>query len=93
MAFRDHTLDDAWIRSCSVYWPLSEIIAGDEERSLEAITLEHVQKLRRVKVGSVIICQGHDIVLHAVVYIVVVRNFPKQWSRIVERAYSGGRRV
>ena len=93
MAFRDHTLDNAWIRSCSVYWPLSEIIASNKERSLEPITLEHVQKLRRVKIRPVIICQGHDIVLHAVVYIVVVRNFPKQWSRIVERACSGGGRV
>ena len=93
MAFCDHTFDNAWIRGCSVYWPLSEIIASYKECSPEPITLEHVQKLRRVKIRPVIICQGHDIVLHAVIYIVVIRNFPKQWSRIVERACSGGRRI
>ena len=93
MAFGDHTLDNAWIRSCSVYWPLSEIIAGNKERSLESITLEHIQKLRRVKIRSVVICQGHDIVLHAVIYIDVVRHLPKQWPRIVKRTRSGGRRV
>ena len=93
MAFRDHALDNARIRSCSVYWPLSEIVASNKKRSLEPITLEHVQKLGCVKIRPVVVCQGHDVVLHAVIYIVVVRNFPKQGSRIVKRACSGRGRI
>lgn len=55
VSFSDHTLDQIWVGSCGVNLSLAVVVAGDEERGVEAVLLESVEELCRVVVWTIVV--------------------------------------
>ena len=83
MSFRDHSLDNIWIRCRSVDRTFSKVVAGDKECRMEAELLQDVQKLIGVQIWAVIVSQSDNFILDTIIYVGVIRDFPQKRSRIV----------
>lgn len=85
VTFGDHALDKGRVWGCGVDGAFAKIVARHEECGVEAELLQGVQQPGRVKVWSVIICQGYHICRGAVSDIIVIRNTSEEWSWIIQR--------
>ena len=95
VAFGNHALDQGWVWCGRVDSAFSKIIACDEESGAEAVGFEDVEELRGVKIGTVVVSQGNDVLRNTIVDVGSVRDRPGKRARVIgcRRARWNGVRV
>lgn len=84
VALGNHSLDNGWIWLSLVNWSLVQVVAGHEKGSLETVCLQDIQELICIQVWTIVVGQSYDICFSTIIDIVVVCNFAKQGSRVIQ---------
>lgn len=82
VTFTDHALEQVRPGGRGIDSAFPQVVSRDKEGGREAILFEEIQESRRVQIGAVIICQGHDVGLGAAVDVLIVADLPQARPRI-----------
>lgn len=55
VALGNHPLYYGWVRRRGVNWAFANVVAGDEERSMETICFQGVEELIRVEIRTIVV--------------------------------------